>query len=292
MEDVQCNLLTENMTIIALDRLKFRNHNSFFKYLLLLSGDINLNPGPINNPCLICTKSVSKRGLCCANCGIWMHKKCNKINPEINIVQQDSPALCNFCIDKAKDPCSLWNLLPFPEESLNEIDNEVLDSEIDINNLSHTENWNVFKKRGLHLLHLNINSLLPKIDELRYIAKNSNATVIGISESKLDNSVLDEEVNIEGYKLLRSDRNRHGGGVACYIRNDITYTERENFSTDLENIFFDILLPKSKPILVGIIYRPPDQQMFLTMLTSAIFNTNKFDSQEVYILGDQHKFNN
>ena len=215
-----------------------------------------------------------------------MHKKCNKINPEINIVQQDSQALCNFCIDKTNNPCTLWNLLPFPEESLNEIDNEVLDHEIDINNLSHTVNWNDFKKRGLHLLHLNINSLLPKIDELRYIAKNSNATVIGVSESKLDNSVLNEEVNIEGYKILRSDRNRHGGGVACYIKNDITFTERENFSTDLENIFFDILLPKSKPILVGIIYRPPDQQMFLAKLTSAFFNTSKFDSQEVYILGD------
>ena len=79
IKDVQCSLLTENMTIVALDRLKFRNHNSFFKYLLLLSGDINLNPGPTNNPCIICTKSVSKRGLCCANCGIWMHKNVIKL---------------------------------------------------------------------------------------------------------------------------------------------------------------------------------------------------------------------
>ena len=34
--------------------------------------------------------------------------------------------------------------------------------------------------------------------------------VIGISESKLDNSVLDGEVNIEGYDVVMSDRNRHG----------------------------------------------------------------------------------
>ena len=75
-------------------------------------------------------------------------------------------------------------------------------------------------------------------------------------------------------------------GVACYIRNDITFIEREHFSSDLENIFFDIFLPKSKPILVGIIYRPPDQPMFLKKLTSAIFNTDNFNNQEVYILGD------
>ena len=46
--------------------------------------------------------------------------------------------------------------------------------------------WNVFKSKGLHMIHLNINSLLPKIDQLRYTANSSNAAVIGLSESKLD----------------------------------------------------------------------------------------------------------
>ena len=50
--------------------------------------------------------------------------------------------------------------------------------------------WNIFKHRGLHFLHLNINSLLPKIDELRHIARLTNAAAIGIPESKLDDSVL------------------------------------------------------------------------------------------------------
>ena len=45
------------------------------------------------------------------------------------------------------------------------------------------------KHRGLHFLHLNINSLLPQIDELRHIARLTNAAVMGISESKLDDSV-------------------------------------------------------------------------------------------------------
>ena len=74
---------------------------------------------------------------------------------------------------------------------------------------------NPFKKRGLHFLHLNINSLLLKIDELRLIVKNSNATVIGITESKLDKT--------DGYELKRSDRNRQGVGVACYIRKDLSF---------------------------------------------------------------------
>ena len=34
--------------------------------------------------------------------------------------------------------------------------------------------FEVFTRKELHLIYPNINSLLPKIDELRYIAKNSN----------------------------------------------------------------------------------------------------------------------
>ena len=56
------------------------------------------------------------------------------------------------------------------------------------NNLQplNSNEWNVFKSKGLHLIHVNINSFLPKIDELRDIANSSNTTVIGTSESKLN----------------------------------------------------------------------------------------------------------
>ena len=58
----------------------------------------------------------------------------------------------------------------------------------------------------MHFIHLNINSILPKIDEIRYIAKLTNATLTGLSETKLDNAVLSIELEIEGNDLLRSDR--------------------------------------------------------------------------------------
>ena len=133
---------------------------------------------------------------------------------------------------------------------------------------------------------MNINSLLSKIDELREIARKTRATVIGITESKLDGSVLDGEINIDGYELVRSDWNRHGGGVACYICSDISFNIRGDFSSEIENIFFDILLPKIKPILIGILYRPPEQSKFLDSLSTSISQTCSFNEQEVYILGD------
>ena len=43
-------------------------------------------------------------------------------------------------------------------------------------------------------MYLNINSLLPEIDELRHMAKLSNVAVIGISESKLDKSLLTQKL--------------------------------------------------------------------------------------------------
>ena len=44
--------------------------------MLLLSGDINLNPGPIQNPCKKCLGSVNKKIFFCKNCNFWFHKKC------------------------------------------------------------------------------------------------------------------------------------------------------------------------------------------------------------------------
>ena len=47
-----------------------------------------------------------------------------------------------------------------------------------------------FQKEGLAYFILEyILSRLPKIDEVRFIAKQSNTSIIGISESKLDLSI-------------------------------------------------------------------------------------------------------
>ena len=153
------------------------------------------------------------------------------------------------------------------------------------NTLQCLNEWNVFKNRRLHFIHLSINSLLPKIDELRYIAESTNAAVIGICESKLDASVLDPEISINNYKILRCDRNRQGGGVACYVRNYLSYNALSVFPREVDNIFFEILLPNSKPTTVETIYRPPNQSNFLEILND---NMNKINSvnNEIYILGD------
>ena len=71
------------------------------------------------------------------------------------------------------------------------------------------------------------------------------------------------EILIDNYDLLCSDWNRNRGGVSCYIRNDLSYTQKNLFPNDIEKVFFEIHLPKTKPITVGIVYQPPNQTNFI-----------------------------
>ena len=45
--------------------------------------------------------------------------------------------------------------------------------------------------------------------------------------SKLTNYIL--MVYINGYSIIKNDRNRNGGGVACYIRNNLCFNSKNIF---------------------------------------------------------------
>ena len=72
---------------------------------------------------------------------------------------------------------------------------------------------------------LNIRGLLNKIDEMRTIVTECNFDVMGIlCETFLDDNIADNEICIEGYTIVKKNRNRHGGGVILYIKEGIQYT--------------------------------------------------------------------
>ena len=96
----------------------------------------------------------------------------------------------------------------------------------------------------MHFIHGNVNSLLSKTEELRDFVGPTKPAILGITESKLDSSASDQKVNISGYSILRSGRNRYDGGVACYIRAYLCFNRRNNFSNSIGNVFFDLLIPK------------------------------------------------
>ena len=61
------------------------------------------------------------------------------------------------------------------------------------------------------------------MNKVGYIANITNESIIGISETKLDETVLLSELEVDAYDLIRLDQSRRGGGVACYIKSSIAY---------------------------------------------------------------------
>ena len=58
----------------------------------------------------------------------------------------------------------------------------------------------------LYFCQLKINSLLSKIDKLRDITNYVKPVILGITDSELNNSVTNTEVNINSYSLIRNNR--------------------------------------------------------------------------------------
>ena len=82
------------------------------------------------------------------------------------------------------------------------------------------------KGRGFKMACLNINSLTKHIDELRIVPSNQRVDILAINETKLDVSICDNEVTVDGYNIIRRDRltnGRSGGGFCFYIRSKINY---------------------------------------------------------------------
>ena len=78
-----------------------------------------------------------------------------------------------------------------------------------------------------------------------------------ITESKLDESFPSMQFAIEGYTLpYRRDRNKEGGRVVIYVREDIPCRELTNHLkinnlADFEGIFLEINLRKAKWLMFG-----------------------------------------
>ena len=73
--------------------------------------------------------------------------------------------------------------------------------------------------RPLHIIYYNARSLLPKLDELCAVAEANNPDVICIVESWQSDEILDDEIAINNYRILRHG---HGGGIVMYIHSSLS----------------------------------------------------------------------
>ena len=116
--------------------------------------------------------------------------------------------------------------------------------------------------------------------------QNKPFDVITLNETRLDDSVLNGEVEIPGYDIVRRDRNRNGGGVAIYIRNNIPFTIRKDLMPDnLELLCVELKKPKSKPLLISTWYRPPNSSCELLNDFEQFLKLDD-ENKEIIITGD------
>ena len=122
--------------------------------------------------------------------------------------------------------------------------------------------------KELNFGHLNIQGLcgknMCKFSEIKAIMmspENSSLHIFGLSETKLKSHKLTPCFNIDGFQEpFRKDNDSNGGGgIVVNVWNGINVKCRLDLETNnISCIWLEITVGRSKPFLIGNMYRPPN----------------------------------
>jgi ribonucleases P/MRP protein subunit RPP40 len=141
----------------------------------------------------------------------------------------------------------------------------------------------------LSCLYLNARSIVNKHKELEAYVREENIDIIGITETWMNESISDSEMSIEGYTLLRKDRNdsekHRGGGVALYVQVDLSCVIREELYEQHfpESLWCNISC-LGENTLIGVCYRAPDSKQLSDLALYSLIDRASNDN--VVIMGD------
>jgi len=116
-----------------------------------------------------------------------------------------------------------------------------------------------------------------KLDEINVLAAEYNFDVICLTETWLDNSIDANSIRLIGYcDPFRLDRNRYGGGVLAYVKNNIYCVRRFDFeSPDVEILWLELKTINSRSLHLAVCYLPPNttslfKQTFIESISTVI----------------------
>lgn len=115
-----------------------------------------------------------------------------------------------------------------------------------------------------------------------------------MNTKKLDESIEDEDVQMPGYSIHRNDRDRYGGGVALYVSEKFEACKPEEWEqNDIEAVWVKLCLKRSRPIVVGSIYRPPRNGKDIEATEAVLRYLDELQKEfrsmkEIHIFGDMN----
>ena len=101
--------------------------------------------------------------------------------------------------------------------------------------------------KHLTLIHWNLNGVLVagRMEQLITYNDEINADIICLSETKLDESIPNSMIKLDGFNIIRRDRNKWGGGIIIYIKDNLSYKQIPDLeSTIIEHCSVDIFVNK------------------------------------------------
>ena len=148
------------------------------------------------------------------------------------------------------------------------------------------EPW--FNKKGLHMMHLNIHYLYPKLDEIKVIlSQQPNIHIICLCETFLNETFSSQELHIENYVLFRKDRLTHGGGVAIYVKDNLTCVRRDDLEVEgVESVWLEVQQANSSSFLICSCYRPPSSNSEWFNVFANSLEQSFLEQKECMIIGD------
>ena len=121
------------------------------------------------------------------------------------------------------------------------------------------------KVKGIKFGSLNICSYIRKQDEILVLLNRSNLDYLSLTETWLNSTIDNLELEIPGYNLLRNDRGNGsskngGGGILAYARQHHTFVHIPEWNLctdDVEWVWSKLELPMTRPTYICTVYRPP-----------------------------------
>ncbi|MCW4260568.1 MAG: endonuclease/exonuclease/phosphatase family protein [Candidatus Thiodiazotropha endolucinida] len=165
-------------------------------------------------------------------------------------------------------------------------------SELITDNISSATDPFAYLSKGLHFCNLNIQHILPKIDEIRLLLSAKNTPdILGICESFLGPHHPDSLISISGYNCIRKDRHdthdKCGGGLLLYSRQSINVKRRPDIEiSNIETIWAEVIQPSSKSFLICTVYRPPNALSSWIDLFETEISVAQSTGLEFLIMGD------